>query len=577
MEWPLVPGRLECSVWLVRRDEGVADLRMSDGADFLQLSPASAPVRGLTSWLADAIRAAIIDGQLRVGAPLPATRVLADDLGVSRGLVVEAYQRLTQEGLVGGRPGVGTRVLRSPAAAGHTEIFESAGVPRHTEVSETVEVSGEVTESGGTESLRGTGALGGPVRAGGMPGPGELPQRWRSQAEIDLSPGVPDLSGFPRAAWLRAERWVLERASVADLGYGDPRGSEWLRRELAGWLARARGLRAGADDIIVVTGVAQALALLGQWLNANTDGGIAMEDPGSRGSRDELAYWGLRPVPIPVDDEGLRVADLAGSGLPAVMLTPAHQFPTGVVLAPGRRRRLLDWAAETGALVIEDDYDAEYRYDRAPVPALQASAPGQVAYAGSTSKTLAPGLRLGWLVPPRRLHADLVAAKRASDLGSPALPQLVLAQLIASGELERHIRLVRKRQRSRRDALLGALREHLPEAQVRGVAAGLHLLITFGERTGQLDDTELADRIHRAGVLVHPLSWHRQRPGAPGLVLGYAVHTPDQLREAARRIARAAREAGVGSGRGETRADRSAAGAGAGRSARATHTARVRD
>jgi GntR family transcriptional regulator/MocR family aminotransferase len=369
---------------------------------------------------------------------------------------------------------------------------------------------------------------------------------------------------------------VLERASVADLGYGDPRGSEWLRRELAGWLARARGLRAGADDIIVVTGVAQALALLGQWLNANTDGGIAMEDPGSRGSRDELAYWGLRPVPIPVDDEGLRVADLAGSGLPAVMLTPAHQFPTGVVLAPGRRRRLLDWAAETGALVIEDDYDAEYRYDRAPVPALQASAPGQVAYAGSTSKTLAPGLRLGWLVPPRRLHADLVAAKRASDLGSPALPQLVLAQLIASGELERHIRLVRKRQRSRRDALLGALREHLPEAQVRGVAAGLHLLITFGERTGQLDDTELADRIHRAGVLVHPLSWHRQRPGAPGLVLGYAVHTPDQLREAARRIARAAREAGVGSGRGETRADRSAAGAGAGRSARATHTARVR-
>jgi GntR family transcriptional regulator/MocR family aminotransferase len=576
MEWPLVPGRLECSVWLVRRDEGVADLRMSDGADFLQLSPASAPVRGLTSWLADAIRAAIIDGQLRVGAPLPATRVLADDLGVSRGLVVEAYQRLTQEGLVGGRPGVGTRVLRSPAAAGHTAIFESAGVPRHTEVSETVEVSGEVTESGGTESLRGTGALGGPVRAGGMPGPGELPQRWRSQAEIDLSPGVPDLSGFPRAAWLRAERWVLERASVADLGYGDPRGSEWLRRELAGWLARARGLRAGADDIIVVTGVAQALALLGQWLNANTDGGIAMEDPGSRGSRDELAYWGLRPVPIPVDDEGLRVADLAGSGLPAVMLTPAHQFPTGVVLAPGRRRRLLDWAAETGALVIEDDYDAEYRYDRAPVPALQASAPGQVAYAGSTSKTLAPGLRLGWLVPPRRLHADLVAAKRASDLGSPALPQLVLAQLIASGELERHIRLVRKRQRSRRDALLGALREHLPEAQVRGVAAGLHLLITFGERTGQLDDTELADRIHRAGVLVHPLSWHRQRPGAPGLVLGYAVHTPDQLREAARRIARAAREAGVGSGRGETRADRSAAGAGAGRSARATHTARVR-
>ena len=504
---------------------------MSGGADFLQLSPASAPTRGLTGWLADAIRAAIIDGRLRVGAPLPATRVLADDLGVSRGVIVEAYQRLTQEGLVGGRPGSGTRVLRSPGAAGH------AAVPEKTEM------SGEVTESRDAESPRDTGALGGPVRAGGMPGPGELPQRWRSQAELDLSPGVPDLSGFPRAAWLRAERLVLDRASVADLGYGDPRGSEWLRKELAGWLARARGLRADPGDIIVVTGVAQALALLGQWLRANTDGRIAMEDPGSRGSRDQLAYWGLRPVPIPVDDEGLRVADLAGSGLPAVMLTPAHQFPTGVALVPARRRRLLDWAANADALVIEDDYDAEYRYDRAPVPALQASAPGQVAYAGSTSKTLAPGLRLGWLVPPRRLHADLVAAKRAADLGSPALPQLVLAQLIANGELERHIRLVRKRQRARRDALLGALREHLPEARVRGVAAGLHLLVTFGEGDMALDDAELADRIHQAGVLVHPLSWHRQRPGAPGLVLGYAVHTPGQLREAARRIASVTRAA----------------------------------
>src|SRR5580692_590513 len=542
----------------------MVEVRVSGGADFLQLSPASAPTRGLTSWLADAIRAAIIDGRLRVGATLPATRVLADDLGVSRGVIVEAYQRLMQEGLVGGRPGAGTMVLRTPGASGHIAISDNAAISEATD------------NHRGTKSPRGTEALGASMRTGGMPGPGELPQRWRSQAELDLSPGVPDLSGFPRAAWLRAERLVLERASAADLGYGDPRGSESLRKELAGWLARVRGLRADPGDIIVVTGVAQALALLGQWLNANTDGRIAMEDPGSRGSRDALAHWGLRPVPIPVDEEGLRVADLAGSGLPAVMLTPAHQFPTGVVLAPGRRRRLLDWAAETGALVIEDDYDAEYRYDRAPVPALQASAPGQVAYAGSTSKTLAPGLRLGWLVPPRRLHADLVAAKRASDLGSPALPQLVLAQLIASGELERHIRLVRKRQRSRRDALLGALREHLPEAPERGVAAGLHLLVTFREGDLAVDDAELADRIHRAGVLVHPLSWHRQRPGAPGLVLGYAVHTPDQLREAARRIARAAREAGVGSGRGETRADRSAAGAGAGRSARATHTARVR-
>jgi len=225
-----------------------------------------------------------------------------------------------------------------------------------------------------------------------------------------------------------------------------------------------------------------------------------------------------------------------------VLVTPAHQFPTGAVLAPGRRRDLLSWAAATDALVIEDDYDAEYRYDRVPVPALQASAPDQVAYAGSTSKTLAPGMRLGWLIPPRRLHADLVTAKHAADLGSPALPQLVLARLIATGELERHIRLVRKRQRGRRDVVARAVREYLPGARVQGIAAGLHLLVTFPGLDGQVRDTDLAEEIHRAGVLVHPLSWHRERAGAPGLVLGYAAHPPGQLHDAIRRIGRVLRD-----------------------------------
>jgi GntR family transcriptional regulator / MocR family aminotransferase len=487
---------------------------VAGGADFLQLSPASAPARGLTSWLVSAIRAAIMDGRLRAGAALPATRLLARDLGVSRGVIVEAYQRLADEGLVSARPGAGTRVsglppriaLRQPDPAAARSPGPAHDHPRQGQT---------------------------------RPPPSVLPLRWRTRAELDLSPGVPDLSAFPRATWLRAERWVLDRASAADLGYGDPRGSEWLRRELAGWLARTRGLRAAPDDIIVVCGVAQALALLAQWLNAQGRTGIAVEDPGSRGARDELAYWGLRPLPVRVDEHGLNTGDLAGTELRAVLLTPAHQFPTGTVLAPERRRELLDWAAAADALIIEDDYDAEYRYDRAPVPALQASAPAHVAYAGSTSKTLAPGMRLGWLIPPGRLHADLVDAKHAADLGSPVLPQLILARLIASGELEQHIRQVRTRQRNRRDALLGALREQLPGARVQGVAAGLHLLITFPAL--DVEDTDLAEAILRAGVLVHPLSWHRQLAGAPGLVLGYAAHTPDQLREAARRIARAAR------------------------------------
>ncbi|HYY19920.1 MAG TPA: PLP-dependent aminotransferase family protein, partial [Streptosporangiaceae bacterium] len=439
------------------------------GADFLQLTTGTAPVHGLTGWLAGAIRAAIMDGRLRAGTPLPATRLLAGDLGVSRGVIVEAYQRLADEGLVSARPGAGTRVL---------------GVPRPAPTA---------------------------ARApAGPPPPGLLlvPPGWRERADIDLSPGVPDLSGFPRVAWIRAERAVLEQASVTELGYGDPRGSLSLRTELAGWLARTRGLRADAGDIIVVTGVAQALALLARVLRARGLSEIAVEDPGSRGARDDLAYWGLRPVPVPVDDHGMLVGELARSRAAAVLLTPAHQFPTGVVLAPQRRRDLLDWAAAADGLIVEDDYDAEFRYDRAPVPALHASAPGLVAYAGSTSKTLAPGMRLGWLIPPVRLRAELTEAKYHSDLGSPALPQLVLARLIASGELEQHIRIVRKRQRSRRDALLRALREHLPQARVQGVAAGLHLLITFPGLDGS--DADLAEAILRTGVLVQPLSWHRQ-------------------------------------------------------------------
>jgi GntR family transcriptional regulator/MocR family aminotransferase len=484
-----------------RTTEPASNRTTAAGADFLQLDPADAPAKGLTGWLADALRAAIADGRLRPGASLPATRVLAAELRVSRGVVVEAYQRLGDEGLVSAHRGTGTSVLprrppprpapRAEPATGWTPIAPLLPIP---------------------------------------------PERYPAPVEFDLSPGVPDLSAFPRAAWLRAERAVLADAGSADLGYGDPRGRPRLRQELAGWLARIRGLRADPDDIIVVSGVAQSLALLAQVLRAAGASTIAVEDPGSRGARDDLAYWGLRPLPVPVDEHGLRVDAISGAG--AVLVTPAHQFPTGVVLGPQRRRALLDWAA-AGGLVIEDDYDAEYRYDRAPVPALQASAPDRVAHTGSTSKTLAPAMRLGWLIPPRRLHADLVAAKHASDLGSPALPQLVLARLIAAGEYDRHIRLVRARQRRRRDALLAALAEHLPAARVQGVAAGLHLLVTLPWLPAGASDIDIAERLREAGVLAHPLSWHRARPGPPGLILGYAAHPPDRLRTAAARLAAA--------------------------------------
>jgi GntR family transcriptional regulator/MocR family aminotransferase len=282
--------------------------------------------------------------------------------------------------------------------------------------------------------------------------------------------------------------------------------------------------------------VAQGLALLAQVLVQRGVTTVGYEDPGSRGTRDQLLRWGLRLSPVPVDDLGLDVGALDPAGLRAVFVTPAHQYPTGVVLAPERRRALLGWA-RSGGLVIEDDYDAEHRYDRAPVAALAALAPEHVVHLGSVSKTLAPALRLGWVVAPPDVRGELVVRKQWSDITSPALGQLALAELITSGGFERHLRAVRIRQRTRRDALLAALRDHLPAARVYGVAAGLHLVAGLPDG---VDDRVVAERALAAGVAVQPLSYHRLRPGPPGLVIGYAATTPDRLREGVRLIADAA-------------------------------------
>jgi GntR family transcriptional regulator/MocR family aminotransferase len=274
-------------------------------------------------------------------------------------------------------------------------------------------------------------------------------------------------------------------------------------------------------------------------LVADEIGGIAVEDPGSLGARQQLHSWGLRTRGVPVDVGGLRVDALRASGAPAVLLTPAHQFPTGVVLDGRRRRELAAWA-EGGGLVVEDDYDAEHRYDRPPVPALRALLGGHACYTGSVSKTLAPALRIGWLLPPRRYAAALVAAKRDADLGSAVLPQLVLAELMESGELERQLRLLRRRHRRRRDAMIAAIGAHLPGATVHGAAAGLHLMVTFdgGSGGGTVDDVALAAAALEAGVKAHPLSWHRIRPGPPGLVLGYAASPPSAITTGIATIAR---------------------------------------
>ncbi|MFI0487659.1 PLP-dependent aminotransferase family protein, partial [Actinomadura sp. 9N215] len=338
-------------------------------------------------------------------------------------------------------------------------------------------------------------------------------------ARIDLTPGVPDLSAFPRAAWQRAERTVLRHLPAPALGYGDPRGTPALRTAAAHWLARNRGVRADPAQIVIVAGTAQALGLVARVLTRDGAGTIAVEDPGSLGVRQHLNHWGLRTPPVPVDAGGVRVDALRATGAPAALLTPAHQFPTGAVLTGPRRRDLLRWAA-AGGLIIEDDYDAEHRYGRPPVPALRSLLTDRVFYAGSVSKLLAPALRTGWLLPPPAHLDAVVEEKRFADLGNPALPQLVLAELMESGEMERRLRLLRRRHRARRDTMIDAIGAHLPGAAVHGTAAGLHLTVTF---TGRFRDTDLAAAALERGVKTQPLSWHAQLPGPPGLVLGYAA------------------------------------------------------
>ncbi|MFI5640717.1 PLP-dependent aminotransferase family protein [Streptomyces goshikiensis] len=458
------------------------------GSDFLQLDPDRAPAGGRTEWLAGRLRAAIADGTLPVGTRLPASRVLAAELGVSRGLVTEAYQRLAETGQVAGRGRAGTVVVAAPPPAPP--------------------------------------APSAPVRAPARGGPVDALRA--EPCRIDLSPGVPDLTAFPRTAWLRAERRVLGALTPADFGYGDPQGAPALREAVAGWLARNRGIRADPDEVVIVAGVAQALALLAQVLREDGVRRVAVEDPGSLGARQQLEYGRLSTAAVRVDASGLDVAALRASGAGAVLLTPAHQFPTGVVLDGERRRELLGWAA-AGGVVIEDDYDAEHRYDRAPVPALKALLPERVCYAGSVSKLLAPALRLGWLLAPPRYREAVVEAKRYADLGNAVLAQLVLADLMDSGELERHLRFVRRRHRGRRDAMLRAVAAHLPGARVHGAAAGLHLMVTFDECA--FEDTALASAALALGVKAHPLSWHRLRPGPPGLILGYAAGPVSEIEE----------------------------------------------
>ncbi|KAA2263224.1 PLP-dependent aminotransferase family protein [Solihabitans fulvus] len=441
-----------------------------------------------------ALRSAVREGRLAPGGRLPSSRDLAGQLGLARGTVTAAYAQLVAEGHLTARHGSGTRVAES---VGH------AAGPRR------------------------------PAEDG--------PPKWR----FDLRPGLPALGAFPRADWLAATRAGLAALSDEELGYPDPAGLSALRAELADYLGRVRAVAADPAEVLVTNGVAESLALTAGVLAAEGHRTIAVEDPHHEGQDELLDAHGLRAVPVPVDDEGIRVDLLSRTECRAVLVTSAHQFPLGVVLSPRRRHALVAWAAERDGYVLEDDYDAEHRYDRPALGAVQGLAPDRVIYHGSVSKVLAPALRIGWLVAPRALHPLVVRRKRLTDLGCSPLPQVALAHLLRTGGYDRHLRRTRALYRRRRDALLDALATALPSWQPVGVAAGLHVVLRLPAGT---DDVALQDALAARGVHAPALSGYRIRPDLgspsntlfPGLVLGYASMSPDRLRAAVTEIAAAA-------------------------------------
>jgi GntR family transcriptional regulator/MocR family aminotransferase len=351
---------------------------------------------------------------------------------------------------------------------------------------------------------------------------------------------MPDLASFPRAAWLRSLRTVMRTVPDDGLGYADPVGTPELRSAIARYVGRARGVAADGDRVLVTSGLTQGVALACRALHRRGARRLAVEDPGFMVHRGVVVHCGLEIVPVPVDEHGLRTDALANVAADALLVTPAHQSPLGGVLAPERRADLLAWADAHDAFVIEDDYDAEHRYDREPVGALQGLASERVIYAGCASKLLAPSLRLGWVVPPQELAAPIGLEKTLDDLGTSVIDQLAFADFLERGELDRHLRRMRPRYRARRDALLAALARELPAWRVGdGVAAGLHVVALLPE---SVDEATFLAAAAARGMRLHGLSWFRVRAGPPGLVLGFGNASEPAIARAVAQLARVAAE-----------------------------------
>jgi GntR family transcriptional regulator/MocR family aminotransferase len=419
--------------------------------------------RGLRDRLEQDLRAALQHGRLKAGTRLPPSRTLAAELGIARSVVVAVYEQLIAEGYLEARQGAGTE-----------------------------------------------------VRAGFASIPAADPPRRDGSAR--LFGGLPDPALFDRRSWLRAYRAALAELPEAELTYPGPLGARALRYALARYLGRVRGVVADPERMLITTGFTQALTLLCRALARSGASRVAVEDPCFGLHRETIKAAGLEPVPVPADSDGIDVSRLPNAD--AVLVAPAHSYPLGGVLSAVRRHALIAWAREHDAWLLEDDYDAEFRYDRAAIGALQGLAPDRVVYAGCASKTLTPALRLGWMAAPPELVDALQAEKLFDDMGTGLLDQIALARFIEGGGFARHLRHVRPIYRARRNAALRAVAQALPGATAHGVAAGLHLYIALSPGT---DEQAVVTAARRGGALLEPSAWHWAQPetAPPGLVLGY--------------------------------------------------------
>lgn len=520
----------------MRRDEGFRMPRPHDPAGvtapraagtapslawetLLDLGDAPAPLR---DRLERAIRDAVQSGRLPAGAALPPSRSLAETLGVSRWVVTETYGQLVAEGFLEATVGSGTRV---PAGSRHplgpTGPFGPPGTP------------------GAPGARRGDSAA-------ADRGPAVAPLRavYR-RPRFDLGPGVPDLRHVPRARWIGAVRRALEHLPDAEYAVVDRLGHPLARTAVADYLTRSRRAVAAPDDIVITHGATDGMTAVVAGLRAAGHSAILVEDPSWSRLREIAAAAGLTPVPVPVDDGGVDVDVLVAAarrtGARAALITPAHQFPLGAALSPARREAIVRWARDVDGVLIEDDYDAEFRYDRRPIAALQGLAPERIVLVGSLSKSMAQAFGLGWAVMPQALRRRVRLAEHPRP---SALDQVALAEFITAGDLERHLRAARGRFRRRRTALLTAIDRALPGLAVTGIAAGMHAVL---ELPPGVVASEVRDAASALDLAVSDVTTYRVSSATPSpeaLVVGYGNLSDALVDEAVERLARVIRSLG---------------------------------